>query len=157
MSKLALWEANFIVDDSRPPLPGDYVGHLEALVASDRRGDAVEYFLTTAAGLPAEFVGPMRTMPVWPFFEAVAHTLAYDGRISAPSMSGRPIDPKRWRPVDVPTLVMDGGTLPWFSRGADELAKVLPAAERRTLPGQTHDVSAEAIAPVLIEFFGAGE
>lgn len=34
MSALALWEPNFIVDDSRAPLPSDYVSHLEELVGA---------------------------------------------------------------------------------------------------------------------------
>jgi hypothetical protein len=33
------------------------------------------------------------------------------------------------------------------------LADVLPSAELRTLPGQTHMVSAKALAPLLVEFF----
>jgi alpha-beta hydrolase superfamily lysophospholipase len=71
---LALWEPNFIVDHSRPPLPTDYVEHLNALVAAGRRGDAVAYFMTTAVGMPAEFVAPMRDAPFWPAQDALAHT-----------------------------------------------------------------------------------
>jgi hypothetical protein len=33
------------------------------------------------------------------------------------------------------------------------LAKAIPNAQHRTLEGQTHEVAAEAIAPVLVEFF----
>jgi len=39
---LALWEPNFIVDQSRPPLPADYVEHLHELVSAGRRGEVVE-------------------------------------------------------------------------------------------------------------------
>jgi pimeloyl-ACP methyl ester carboxylesterase len=60
IAKLALYEPPFIVDDTRPPLPEDYVEHLDELVASDRRGDAVEYFMTVGFGLPAEMVAGMR-------------------------------------------------------------------------------------------------
>src|SRR5205823_8608687 len=52
ITKLALYEPPFIVDDSRPPLPGDYVTQLTALLSSGRRGDAVAFFMTTAVGLP---------------------------------------------------------------------------------------------------------
>jgi pimeloyl-ACP methyl ester carboxylesterase len=83
IGKLALWEPNFLVDDSRPPLPDDYVEHLDELVAAGRRGDAVEYFMTTAVGMPAEFVAPMRELPMWPGMEQAAHTLAYDGTVVA--------------------------------------------------------------------------
>jgi pimeloyl-ACP methyl ester carboxylesterase len=153
ITKLALWEPNILVDDSRPPLPADYVEHVNALVSSGRRGDAVEYFLTVAAGIPAQFIAALRGMPTWPASEAAAHSLAYDGAVVGDSMSGRPIS-KRWSSVVTPTLVLDGGTTPWMSRGADALAHLLPNAERRTVPGQSHDVSADAIAPVLAEFFG---
>jgi pimeloyl-ACP methyl ester carboxylesterase len=62
--KLALWEPNFIVNDGRPPLPADYVEHLRELVASDRSGDAIEYFMTAAVGMPPELVAAMRDMPI---------------------------------------------------------------------------------------------
>jgi hypothetical protein len=95
ISKAAAWEPNFLVDDSRPPLPPEYVAHLRELVTSGCRGDAVEYFMTAAVGLPAEFVAPMRSMPMWPDMEAVAHTLAYDGTIVGESMSGKPLSDMR--------------------------------------------------------------
>ena len=79
MPKLAVYEPPFIVDDSRPPLPADYVTHLESLVSEGRRGDAVAYFMTTGPGVPAEVVESMRGEEYWPSLEAVAHTLAYDG------------------------------------------------------------------------------
>jgi alpha-beta hydrolase superfamily lysophospholipase len=34
ISKLVLWEPNFLVDNSRPALPTDYVTHLNELVAT---------------------------------------------------------------------------------------------------------------------------
>jgi hypothetical protein len=153
ITKLALWEANFLVDDSRPPLPDDYVRHLNELVSADRRGDAVEYFMTAAVGLPPEFIAPMRDMPMWPGLEAVAHTIAYDGTIVGEDMSGNPLAAQRWASVTAPALVMDGGTAPWLSGGARALADALPNAQRRTLEGQTHDVAPDAIVPVLEEFF----
>src|SRR5262245_35823592 len=154
ISKLALWEPNFIANEARPPLPADYVEHLRELVAADRRGDAVDYFMTAAVGMPAEFVAPMRDMPVWARLEAAAHTLAYDGTIAAPDMTGVKPSPQQWAAVSVPTLVLDGATTPWLSDGADALADALPNALRRVLAGQQHDVEAAALAPVLIEFFG---
>jgi hypothetical protein len=33
------------------------------------------------------------------------------------------------------------------------LAKIIPEAELQMIPGQGHNVSAQAIAPVLAEFF----
>ena len=44
-----------------------------------RRGDMVELFMTTVIGAPGGMVAGMRQSPMWPGFEAVAHTLLYDG------------------------------------------------------------------------------
>jgi pimeloyl-ACP methyl ester carboxylesterase len=44
IKKLALYEAPFIVDDSRPPIPNDYLAQLNGLISADRRGDAVNSF-----------------------------------------------------------------------------------------------------------------
>ena len=38
---------------------------------------------------------------------------------------------------------------------AKTIANAVPHAQLRTLEGQRHDVSAEAIAPVLVEFFNS--
>jgi pimeloyl-ACP methyl ester carboxylesterase len=45
VTKLALYEPPFIVDDSRPRIPTDIITQLNALVADDRRNDAVRLFL----------------------------------------------------------------------------------------------------------------
>ena len=153
IKKLALWEPNFLVDDSRPALPEDYVEHLDELVSEGRRGDAVGYFMTTAVGMPSEFVAPMRGMPMWPAMEAVAHTLSYDGAVVRDDLRGRPVSTARVASVTIPALVIDGGTTPWMSDGARELAGALPDARHSTLEGQPHNVDPGAIAPVLEGFF----
>jgi hypothetical protein len=152
IERLALWEPNFVVNDERPPLPADYVDHLNELVAAGRRGDAVEYFMTAAVGLPAEFVAPMRRLPMWPGMEAVAHTIAYDGAIVGDSMSGKPISADRFAAVDVPVLVLVGGTTPWLTHGGHALAEALPRGRVQRLDGQTHDVAPDALAPAVLEF-----
>jgi hypothetical protein len=80
MTKLALWEPPFIPEGVPRP-PEDQVEQYERMVAEDRRGDAVEYFMTKVVGLPAEFAANARTQPWWGPTEAIAHTLAYDARI----------------------------------------------------------------------------
>jgi pimeloyl-ACP methyl ester carboxylesterase len=151
VGKLALWEPNFLVDDSRPPLPHDYVPQLEARIAAGHRGDAVEYFLTAAVGLPGEFVAPMRGAPMWPGMEAVAHTLPYDGRV----VDGFRLRADELGSVDTPTLVMAGGQAPWLRSGAEALAQALPHGTFRLLDGQGHDVAPEAVGPALVEFLGS--
>jgi hypothetical protein len=88
------------------------VSHLEELVSTARRGDAVEYFLTIAVGVPTEVVTGMRQESFWSSMEAVAHTLSYDGTVMADTMGGSPAPLERWSSIAVPTLVMGGGASP---------------------------------------------
>jgi pimeloyl-ACP methyl ester carboxylesterase len=154
ITKLALYEPPFIVDDSRPSLPGNYVATLQELASSGRRGDAVAYFVTRGVGLPSEFADQMRNAPMWPAFEALAPTLAYDGIIMGDTMSGRAL-PSEWATsVTTETLVMDGGASPaWQRHAVRALADLLPHAQRRSLEGQDHEVAPEVLAPVLVKFF----
>lgn len=154
IKKLALYEPPFAVDDSRVPVAADYVAHLNELVAEGRRGDAVEYFLTSAVQMPPEFVAQMRKGPGWSSMEAVAHTIAYDGMIMGDTMSGKPLPATRWTKVTMPTLVMDGGNSPtWMHHAVQAAAKILPHAQHRTVEGQTHAADPKLLAPILQEFF----
>jgi pimeloyl-ACP methyl ester carboxylesterase len=154
IGKLALYEPPFIVDASRSLLPEDYVNHLEDLVSAARRGDAVEFFLTIAVGVPTEVVAGMRQEPFWSSMEAVAHTLSYDGTVMADTMGGSPAPLERWSSIAVPTLVMDGGASPdWQRHAVRALVDVIPGARQRTLEGQDHGPDSEVLAPVLVEFF----
>ena len=154
IEKLALYEPPFIIDDSRPPVPQDYVPHLNELIAAGRRGEAVEYFLTDAMLVPAEMVAQMRNTPMWPQIEAVAHTIPYDGTIMGDTMSGNPSTLRKWASVTVPTLVMVGGASPaFFHNGTQTLVGILPNAKSRTLAGQDHGPADEVLAPALKEFF----
>jgi pimeloyl-ACP methyl ester carboxylesterase len=154
IARLGLYEPPFIVDDSRPPVPRDYVDRVRELVAAERRGDAVEYFMTAAVGVPPELVAQMREMPMWPRMEALAHTIAYDGEVMDGHMWGAPL-PASWvAPVTIPTLVMDGGASPdWARNSVRQLASILPDAQQRTLEGQDHGAAPEAVAPALDGFF----
>lgn len=149
ITKLALWEPPFILDESRRP-PADQVERYNEFIAEGRRGDAVEYFMAKVVGLPAEFVAEARKAPWWPAQEALAHTLAYDATV----MGDYSLPVERAASVTAPTLVIAGGAdFPWMRDTAQALADALPDAQRRTLEGQTHDVALDAIAPVLVEFF----
>jgi pimeloyl-ACP methyl ester carboxylesterase len=154
IEKLALYEAPFVVDDSRPPVPDDYLERLEGLVASGRRGDAVRLFMREGIGLPVVFVAMMRFMPAWSKLKAVSHTVVYDAAIVDDYQKGHPLPAGRWDSVSAPTLVAVGGkSSAWMRHAMQALADVLPNARHRTLEGQTHIVMPEALAPVLTEFF----
>jgi pimeloyl-ACP methyl ester carboxylesterase len=153
VKKLAIYEPPFIIDDSRPPLPKDYVEHLNELIAAGRKADTLEYFMTVAVNIPAEYIADMKQAPMWESATATAHTIPYDGQIMGDTMGGNPAALEQFATITTPTLVMDGGQSPPFMHnGAETLAKILPNAQHRRLAGQDHGAAPEALNPVLIEF-----
>ena len=153
VKKLALYEPPFIVDDTHPPIPEDYIEQLDKMVAEGRWGDAVALFMKVV-GVPEEFISQMRVEPWWPEMEKVAHTLAYDGAVMRDNSAGKPLRPNQWNSATMPTLVIVGGASEaFFQNGTRALVDNLPNARHHTLEGQTHEVSSEALAPALLEFF----
>ena len=153
VGKLAMYEPPYNSDPAVRQQWHDYRTRLGELLAAGRRGDAVALFMQLV-GTPADQVAGMRQAPMWPMFEAVAPTLAYD----AAAMGEDRIPPlSRAARLSTPVLVIDGGAnltlMPFMHATAAALAQAIPHAQQRTLEGQTHDVSSEVLAPVLIEFF----
>ena len=149
IDKLALWEPPFIPDGVPRP-PEDQVEQYERMVAEDRRGDAVEFFMTKVVGMPPDFVAQARTQPWWGPTEEIAHTLAYDARI----MGDYRIPLDLVGSIKAPTLVVAGGAdMPWMRATATALADAIPDGEARFLDGQGHNVDMTVLAPVLKEFF----
>jgi pimeloyl-ACP methyl ester carboxylesterase len=153
VTKLALYEPPFVVDGTRPRVPADYPARLDAALQEGKPGKAVKMFMTEGVGLSGATVALMRIMPFWAKLKRVAHTLPYDTAFVVKHQSGEPL-PAAWPEVKVPALAVDGGRSPdWMRNGVASLAKVLPSAEYKTLPGQTHIVKAAALAPVLTDFY----
>lgn len=153
-TRLALYEPPLIIDGSRPAMPDDYLARLSALLAEGRRGDAVELFMTTSAGVPPEVVAQMRQAPMWAGFEAVAPTLRYDVTMLNALTTGQPLPPGIWGGVDAPTLVIVGGaSQTWVHNTALAIAGVLPEAHTTVLDEQDHAVDPTVLAPVLVDFF----
>jgi len=152
ITKLVLFEPPFDVDGGLPDMAEGFATRLNELISAGRRGDAVEFFLTKAVGFPAEVVAQMRNAPMWPAMEQIAPTLAYDTALTADNS----LLTERAPAATVPTLVIDGGESPTWARNAVRVvAETLPNGQRYTLQGQTHNVSPDALAPVLDEFFAA--
>ncbi|WIV61501.1 alpha/beta fold hydrolase [Amycolatopsis nalaikhensis] len=153
VTKLAVYEPPFIVDGTRPRVPADYPERLSAALKEGKPGKAVKMFMTEGVGLGRVTVAMMRIMPFWAKLKKVAPTLPYDTALVIDHQSGEPLR-AAWPEVKIPTLAVDGGRSPdWMRNGVASLAKVLPSAEHKTLPGQTHIVKAAALAPVLTEFY----
>ncbi|ADB49547.1 alpha/beta fold hydrolase [Conexibacter woesei] len=145
---LYLYEPPFIVDDSRPPAPTDYIEHVEELVAADRRSEAVEYVMTEMIGVPAEYIEPMKQDPSWNEMARYAHTYAYEGRILHGLMDGTPLPADRWS-INAPIAVAVGGNSEsYFRVSANALAALLPNVTVLTLPDQDHGAFWAAPEPI---------
>ena len=153
VKKLALYEPpyNFSGEATGQTLKKFRKKFKEAL-SEDRRGDAVEYFLEML-GMPAEQFEEMRRLPMWPMWEAIAPTFGYDAALMGKDGS---VPTERAAHITVPTLVIDGSaSFPSMHDTANALANAIPNAQRLTLEGQTHQIAADALAPVLVDFFNS--
>jgi pimeloyl-ACP methyl ester carboxylesterase len=119
------------------------------LVQTGKPGDAAAYFLS-AVGMPPQALEDMKRSPAWEGIKKIDFTLAYDYAV----LDNGTV-PDSAKLVTVPTLVLDGEkSLPFMRPTADRIAELIPNAERKTIKGQTHQAAPEAVAPLLIEFFG---
>jgi pimeloyl-ACP methyl ester carboxylesterase len=149
VSRVVLWEAPVSDEEWARENQRAYRRDLDALLAEDRREDAIARFMQMV-GMPEEMIARARTSP-W-FAEAArttAHSLAHDSDVLGDGSV--PVDVASR--VAVPALVLDGGGSPPFLReGSDALAAALPHAERRTLEGQTHAFTSDVMAAAVVDF-----
>jgi pimeloyl-ACP methyl ester carboxylesterase len=152
IKKLAIYEPPYNDDEDARKAWKEFRRQLEDVLAEGRRSDAVALFMTLL-GVPADQLDGMREYPMWSMWEAIAPTIAYDAAILGEDAS---VPTERAARVAVPTLIMDGAaSYPFMHITATTLANAIPNAQHRTLEGQGHEVVAEAIAPMLVEFFNA--
>ncbi len=151
VSKLAMFEAPYNDDREAQQAWREYIRQLTTTLAEGRGGDAVALFMKVVGMSPDEIEG-MRHSPAWPALEAMGPTLAYDHAAVLGAYSTVPAE--RAANVQVPTLVMNGGnSFPFMHNTARTLSKAMPNAQMYTLEGQGHNISPEALAPVLVKFF----
>jgi pimeloyl-ACP methyl ester carboxylesterase len=149
--KLAMYEAPFNQDPAARQAWNKYVKELGNLLDEGRKGDAVGLFMMLVGASPEDVQGVKQT-PMWPLWESIGHTLAYDHIAALGEDAAIPSD--RAARVRMPALVMNGSeSFPFMHTTAVALAKAMPQGQHRILEGQTHEVASEAIAPVLTEFF----
>lgn len=156
--KLFMFEPPFIVDNSRPRMADNLGQEISALVAQDRRNDAVKLFFTKGIGIPGPGVTLMRfLMPGWSKMTAMAQTAPYDLAVLSGTQTGQPLPPKRWSSIQAPVLVAVGGrSEPFFHSGAKALTEILPHAEYRLLKGMNHGavlLSSKALGQEVSEYF----
>ena len=151
VGRLAMYEPPYNNDPGAQESWSQYLRQLKVALAEGRRGDAVALFMRFV-GTPAEQVDGMRRAPFWPGMEAVAPTLAYDHA----AILGEPwsVPAELAARVSIPALVMSGDAgLAFMPDAARVLSQAIPQGQLRMLPGKTHEVKPDALAPVLAEFF----
>lgn len=147
--KLALYEPPYGSDTDKDKQ--DFAAqrkHLNELINSGKRGDAAAFFVRSV-GTPPEALEGLRKSPEWPFMEGVEHTLAYDYTVLGDGAVPYAVA----KTATMPALVMHGDKSFDFMRSAAKnLSQAMPSAQLKTLKDQTHEVSSEALAPVLTTF-----
>lgn len=152
VKKLALYESPYNDDVEARQAWKDFRQQLKEVLAEGRHSDAVGLFMMLL-GVPAEQLDEMQQYPMWPMWEGVAPTIAYEGAVMGEDAS---VPTERAARLAVPTLIMSGSeSYPFMPISAAALANAIPHAQHRTLEGQTHEVAADVLAPVLVEFYTA--
>jgi pimeloyl-ACP methyl ester carboxylesterase len=82
IDRLVAWEPPLVTDQpgGHQP-PPDAVDTLAALIATDRRDQAVRYYFTQVMGAPAVAYYLIRLRSLWPKMRAVAPSLPYDAAV----------------------------------------------------------------------------
>jgi pimeloyl-ACP methyl ester carboxylesterase len=151
MERLATYEAPYT---GISVVKGTTVNHrarLESLLQRNERGAMVSYFLVRMVGAPWFVPLMLRLMPkIWKQQKAVAHTLPYEAQV----LNDFELPTDRISRIDLPVLVMVGGkaAAPMADAQA-RIAATIPGARLEVLEGQTHQVTAHAIASAVRGFF----
>jgi pimeloyl-ACP methyl ester carboxylesterase len=144
--KLILYEPPFQMVDPR----ADHADKIAARVASNRRGEAVEYFQTHVVGIPAEIVVQLRHAPFRAGLEAMAHTLVYEALICADTALRDELGS-----IGAQTLVLAGEqSPPPLQAAARALATEVPHARYESVAAVGHDLVPERIGPVVEAYLG---
>ncbi len=109
--------------------------------------------MTTMVGGPFFLPLMMRTMmaKIFPSMKAIAHTIPYDTQVMNSDFT---VPRDRFATIHVPVLVGVGGKAkPNMVAAENAVHAAIAGSELVVLPGQTHQVSNEAILPVARRFF----
>jgi pimeloyl-ACP methyl ester carboxylesterase len=147
VNALALYELPYNDDPSAQKASQAYRDSLAQFLANDKRGDAVSLFVKSV-GVTDKQIAAMERLPMWKGLTAMAPTLAYDTIALMEEYPG--LDTKD---IHAKTLVLYGAASPSFMGDTARKLSETMYAKLDSLPGQTHDVKADVLAPVLSEFF----
>jgi pimeloyl-ACP methyl ester carboxylesterase len=152
MERLATYEAPYTGISVVKGIAVNHRARLESLLQRGERGAMVSYFLVDMVGAPRFVPLMLRLMPkIWKQQKAVAHTLPYEAQV----LNDFELPTDRISRIDIPVLVMVGGkAAPPMADAQARLAGTIPQARLEVLEGQTHQVTARAIASAVRGFFG---
>jgi pimeloyl-ACP methyl ester carboxylesterase len=149
VNKIALLEPPY-VGNKNGKRPADAVQQLSRMIAENKKGDAVKFYLTKVIGVPAIFAFILRLTPNWPKMKAIAPSLPYDAAICGDF--NLPV--KQLASIKLPAIVIDSTKSPAMLRDAVKaVADALPNGKQISLNGKVHDVPPEILVPALTEFF----
>lgn len=157
VEKLAVYEVPYDSSEAGVRAWKEFRPKLAGLLAAGDHEGALSFFMKFV-GAPEAAIEGMRKSPQWRAMVAMAPTLAYDVAVVGEE---RVVPAERFARIQAPALILDGRAsqekMPFMRATADELARVIPGAQRKTLEGQDHQVDEKALAPVLKEFFARAE
>jgi pimeloyl-ACP methyl ester carboxylesterase len=130
---LALYEPAF--EAGAEIYSAEVIERLETLLRAGDRDGVVATTARQVAGVPPEVVEYMRSRPAWRARVAAAHTVPRELR----AVKTYRFDPKRFRDLAVPTLLLSGSESPSGYRMAVEAVdEALPDSRIVVMPGQGH-------------------
>jgi len=115
--------------------PTGTVDRLEALLEAGDRDEVVATVMREIAGLSLEDVEVLRRLPVWQARVAAAHTIPRELR----AFERYRFDPRRFRDLGVPALLLGGGESPSYMKVANQTVnRALPDSRIVVMPRQGH-------------------
>lgn len=133
--KLILYEPAMGTQGGAWLYPEGFLDRLEALLNAGDRAGALTLHYRETVGMSPDELERFRFSPAWPERVTIAHTLAREMRAE----EGYVFDAQRFRDLQVPTLLLQGGDSPDVLKGGIEaLALLLPNSQVTVMPGQQH-------------------
>ena len=150
---LVVHDPPFSVEAGGDPARVSYNEQLEQALGEGRRGDAVELFMRLT-GMPAQMVAGARQSAAWPGLERIAPTLAYDSRVMGDPDDGAAIPLELLERLQMPVLVLAGGSVPdWMKQAAARVAELVGDGRYAEIPGAEHAAEPKKYVSLVASFF----
>lgn len=147
MTRLAMYEPPY----SGPKVPPGYTEELMELLEQNKIKEAVSLFLKWDALFTEDEIEFFSTHPIWPAFEAMAHSMPYDSILSDDADR---VPTEELSAITVPSLVLGGNKSPqWMKDMCQAVAAGIPQGEYVTMDTAGHLMDDTLGAELLTKFF----